>query len=134
MLLETSLENKKTKQYQIKKNDVTFVGSKSIPFQRWYPFIEGYSPDFVNALIDKYCPTARSIFDPFAGTNTTAFTANSKGINAYYSEINPLLVFLSEVKISLLKASQNTRKHISTELIRVGNDLPNIFRKYHKKK
>jgi len=25
------------------KKDVTFVRSKDIPFQRWYPYIEGYS-------------------------------------------------------------------------------------------
>src|SRR5688572_47997 len=31
------------------KKDVTFVKSKNTPFQRWYPYIEGYSPDFVKS-------------------------------------------------------------------------------------
>ena len=33
------------------KKDVTFVRSKDTPFQRWYPYIEGYSPVFVKSLI-----------------------------------------------------------------------------------
>jgi len=35
----------------VDKNDVTFVKSKDIPFQRWYPYIEGYSLEFVKSLI-----------------------------------------------------------------------------------
>ena len=38
----------------IAASDVTFKNSKVIPFNRWYPYIEGYSPDFVKSLIKKY--------------------------------------------------------------------------------
>ena len=42
--------------------DVTFKNSKNIPFQRWYPYIEGYSPNFVLNLIDKYCKDTTLIY------------------------------------------------------------------------
>ena len=61
--------------------DVTFGNSKDVPFQRWYPYIEGYSPSFVEALIDKYCPNASLIYEPFAGTGTTIYSADNKGIS-----------------------------------------------------
>ncbi|NJO01759.1 MAG: hypothetical protein HC880_08780 [Bacteroidia bacterium] len=48
------------------KKDVTFVGSKDVPFQRWYPYIEGYSPEFVKSLIIDYNIDNTIIYEPFA--------------------------------------------------------------------
>jgi len=79
----------------ITSTDSTFQSSKKIPFQRWLPYVEGYSPDFVTALLKKYAPNATSVFDPFAGTGTTVFAADSLGVKSYFAEVNPLLVFLS---------------------------------------
>src|SRR5680860_546208 len=30
---------------------VTFEGGKNLPLQSWYPYLEGYSPDFVEHII-----------------------------------------------------------------------------------
>src|ERR1700744_262241 len=58
----------------ITEKDVTFVSSKELPFQRWYPYIEGYSPEFVKSLIrDFEIETHTLIYEPFAGTGTTLF-------------------------------------------------------------
>ncbi len=102
---------------KLSAKDVTFVGSKNVPFQRWYPYIEGYSPDFVIWLIKKYSlENIANIYDPFAGTGTTVFVANSFGINTIYSEINPLLQFLIKTKLSILQSNQITRKRLSENL------------------
>lgn len=100
----------------IAASDVTFKNSKVIPFNRWYPYIEGYSPDFVKSLINKYCIGAGIIYEPFAGTGTTLFAADAMGYSTYYSEINPLLQFLIKTKLEVLKLAHNEWKIIGDEL------------------
>lgn len=100
----------------IAASDVTFKNSKVIPFNRWYPYIEGYSPDFVKSLINKYSIKEGIIYEPFAGTGTTLFAADAMGYSTYYSEINPLLQFLIKTKLEVLKLPHN-------EWGIIGNDL-----------
>lgn len=102
--------------YKINPKDVTFVSSKSIPFQRWYPFIEGYSPEFVNSLITNYCKDASCIYDPFVGTGTTIFAADRLQIQCIYSEINPLLQFLIQTKIKVLNSGFIKRQILANDL------------------
>lgn len=117
------LKNKVGKIKIIKSRDVTFVGSKKVPFQRWYPYIEGYSPDFIDYIIDTYCPDAKNIYDPFAGTGTTLFSAGYKNIDSLYSEINPLLVFLTETKIKILKDNEISRLFLSQEISSISDKI-----------
>ncbi|MBS1501314.1 MAG: hypothetical protein JST32_04585, partial [Bacteroidetes bacterium] len=94
--------------------DVTFVNSKQLPFQRWYPYIEGYSPDFVKSLIKEFSIREGAlIYEPFAGTGTTIFAADSAKISTVYSEVNPLLQFLIQVKIEILKSSKDIRQKLA---------------------
>ena len=67
-----------------KSKDVTFENSKNIPFQRWYPYIEGYSPDFVKKIITDNVPNAKLIYEPFAGTDTTMFASDILNIPTIY--------------------------------------------------
>ena len=94
----------------INEKDVTFENSKTIPFQRWYPYIEGYSPDFITSLIREYNIKNQTIYDPFCGTGTTVFAADSLNISTVYSEVNPLLQFLIQTKINVLNLGNGRRK------------------------
>ncbi len=96
--------------------DVTFKNSKKVPFQRWYPYIEGYSPNFVFNLIDKYCKDATLIYDPFAGTGTTLFASDKKGVNTIFSEVNPLLRFLIDTKVMVMSLSESERRKLASDL------------------
>ncbi len=100
----------------VTEKDVTFVKSKDIPFQRWYPYIEGYSPDFVKSLIKNYGITDTLIYEPFAGTGTTLLAADDLGLSTVYSEVNPLLQFLIQTKLNVLKAKESQRKKLSKDL------------------
>jgi tRNA G10 N-methylase Trm11 len=100
----------------VTEKDVTFVKSKDIPFQRWYPYIEGYSPNFVKSLIKNYGITNSIIYEPFAGTGTTLIAADGLGLSTVYSEVNPLLQFLIQTKLNVLKAKVTQRKKLSKEL------------------
>ena len=105
------------------KKDVTFSNSKSIPFQRWYPYLEGYSPRFVTNLIDKYCENSSLIYEPFAGTGTTIFSADNNNIKSVYSEVNPLLRFLIKVKLHILGMLMDERLLLANELFVIRNEI-----------
>ena len=39
----------------------TFRGGKEKPLHDWYPYLEGYSPQFVESVIDTFAPSAKHI-------------------------------------------------------------------------
>jgi len=113
----------------INPQDTTFVQSKNIPFQRWYPYIEGYSPEYVSNLINNYLDNnVKTIYDPFIGTGTTIFSADEFNKKTVYSEINPMLQFLIDTKITVLKSDFSIRETLSKELIEISNKLKIIFK------
>ncbi len=109
------------------ENDVTFVNSKQIPFQRWYPYIEGYSPDFIFSLVRDYNIKSGVLYEPFAGTGTTIFAADQLGINSVYSEVNPLLQFLIYAKLQVLNDTKENRINLSGKLADVSKNLKAIL-------
>jgi len=100
-----------------KSGDVTFANSKSVPFQRWYPYIQGYSPEFVKNIIANSSIEKTLIYDPFAGTGTTIFASDTMGIDTVYSEVNPLLQFLISTKLNILNTPEFLRQVIGQILI-----------------
>ena len=94
----------------------TFSGGRDEPLHDWYPYLEGYSPAFVESLIGRYCPTAANVFDPFGGTGTTPLTASRLGKKAYFSEINPILQFLIASKVAALQLHDRDRASLQARL------------------
>lgn len=122
MAFNNSLVMVKRKE-EYKTKDVTFVNSKDVPFQRWYPYIEGYSPDFVTTIIQQNVSNAALIYDPFAGTGTTLFASDSQNINTVYSEVNPLLRFLIQSKLDVLAMDVETRHEKAARLYALANNI-----------
>lgn len=104
-------------------SDITFRSSKSLPFQRWYPYAEGYSPDFVTSIISKYINFDGVVYEPFAGTGTTIFASDSMGYSTVYSEVNPVLQFLISVKLKVLALSPEARLELSEEVLSLSKKL-----------
>lgn len=127
-LIKQKVDAKGKASYSV--NDVTFEGSKNVPFQRWYPYIEGYSPDFVKGLIEEYNISNCTIYEPFAGTGTTIFAADQMGLATVYSEVNPLLQFLIETKTKILKEDNGIRVLIAGELKRISSKILEIIEAY----
>ncbi len=94
----------------------TFRGGKDEPLHDWYPYLEGYSPEFVQRLLLRYASDAQRICDPFAGTGTTPLTVAGLGRRAYYCELNPLLQFLIEVKSLAYSLNSEQRFEVFGEL------------------
>ena len=80
------------------------------PLHDWYPYLEGYSPDFVNSVLDTFAPNARRVIDPFAGTGTTPLSVAKRGGLGLYCELNPLLQFLVETKADAVVQSARQRE------------------------
>lgn len=90
---------KRSQSFNIDPVHTTFRGGKNLPLQSWYPYLEGYSPDFVRYIIDNYTnKNTKNIYDPFSGSGTTPIVASDLGYQAFYSEVNPLLQFLTNIK------------------------------------
>ena len=118
----------------IGKKDVTFSGSKDLPFQRWYPYIEGYSPDFVKSLISNYNIQDTLIYEPFAGTGTTIFAANESNLKTVYTEVNPLLQYLIQTKIKVLKSTEAQRKKLANSLKDIEKSILKSINKFEEDK
>ena len=101
----------------------TFYGGRHEPLHDWYPYLEGYSPAFVESAIGSYCPKAKSILDPFGGTGTTPLTASRIGKKAYFSEINPVLQFLTASKVVALQLPDRERVGLVADLLALVDTL-----------
>lgn len=102
---------------------VTFKGGAKEPFVRWYSYLEGYSPQFVKTILEKYAPNSTSVLDPFAGTATTAFVASQLGKTAYFCEVNPVLQFVSLTKVAVRRLDQKLRDQLAKDLMLQCNRL-----------
>ncbi|MCY4211731.1 MAG: DNA methyltransferase [Gammaproteobacteria bacterium] len=120
---------------KIRSRDITFAGSKIVPFQRWYPYIEGYSPDYIKALITNYSlESCKTIYDPFVGTGTTIFAAVPLGIKTIYSEVNPLLQFLIQAKLSILHSDGVVRQRLAAQLRQVAGQIFSSIKSFEEDK
>ena len=94
----------------------TFSGGKGSPLHDWFPYLEGYSPDFVKTVITQYAPQAKRVFDPFCGSGTTALTAAAMGIQSIYCEVNPVCRDVIDAKSLAVRLEHKERDRISTKL------------------
>ena len=101
----------------------TFNGGRHEPLHDWFPYLEGYSPAFVESVIGKFCPNAKVVFDPFAGTGTTPLTVSRLGKKALYAEINPILQFLIDSKMLTLQLGDSDRKDLVADLAILADTL-----------
>ena len=105
---------------------VTFKAGRKEPFARWYPYLEGYSTQFVESILKRYAPNAQTILDPFSGTGTTAFTASQLNRTAYFCEINPVLQFLSLTKIRVRRLKSSHRSALAKSLVQAKDELQKL--------
>jgi hypothetical protein len=73
--------------------------NKHVPFYRWYPFVEGFSGDFVKSVIRELNFEPRCCLDPFAGSGTTPLVFQENYFKCISFEINPFLFDLMMVKL-----------------------------------
>ncbi len=102
---------------------VTFQGGHEEPGHLWYPYLEGFSPEFVRHVLGTHMPDARVILDPFAGTGTTPFTVAALGLRASYCEVNPALRRVVEAKVAAATLPEGHRRAVVAELQKLADSL-----------
>lgn len=103
----------------------TFKPNQNEAIHRWYPYLEGYSGQLVKEELQKI-PKDGIIFDPFAGSGTTALAAAKFGYRAVYTEINPAMRKIARAKTQIAPEVHRNASAIE-ELISVRCQAQNIL-------
>lgn len=105
---------------------VTHQGGRGEPFHDWYPYLEGFSSEFVRKLLTEHMPGSRRIVEPFAGTGTTAVVLSQLGVECGYCEVNPAMRMVIEAKMTLGNSSNERRLHLAKRLRTISRMLPTL--------
>lgn len=84
-----------------RKQPIQFTRNFSEHVHRWAPYIQGFSAEFVQSVLDQYEDSYQNplILDPFAGCGTVLVQAKFNGYRSFGTELSPLLHFIANVKL-----------------------------------
>lgn len=85
--------------YKIYGRIMQFNKNKKEPIHRWYPFVEGYSKEFIQSILEEMNREHLVCLEPFSGSGTTALELQNNGIPCYSFEVNPLMFLIARVKL-----------------------------------
>ena len=77
-----------------------FDKNKNVFVHRWYPFVEGYSKEFIEDILDELPFKPVCALEPFCGSGTTPVELQNHNIKCYSFEVSPFMHLLSTVKLS----------------------------------
>lgn len=98
-----------------------FGKNKKVPIHRWYPFVEGYSREFIESIISEQTIVPRNCLEPFAGSGTTALELQRMNIECYSFEVNPFMYTLSNAKLKANSYNSATiKKHLKRMLTTIS--------------
>jgi hypothetical protein len=90
---------KHTDYYKTYGRIMQFNKNKKEPIHRWYPFVEGYSREFIQSIVAEMESTDLMCLEPFSGSGTTALELQNCGIPCFSFEVNPLMYLIARVKM-----------------------------------
>lgn len=76
-----------------------FNKNKTVSIHQWYPFVEGYSKEFIESILNEIDYLPESVLEPFSGSGTTALELQFKNISCTSFEVSPFMHLLSSVKL-----------------------------------
>ncbi|MFZ1023370.1 MAG: DNA methyltransferase [Thermoplasmata archaeon] len=81
------------------RGPITFASNETLPIHRWWPYVQGYSAEFVRSMIEEHgLQPGETIFDPFAGSGTTLVEGRRAGLHAVGCELLPPAALAAQVK------------------------------------
>jgi len=89
---------------------------KEQPIHRWFWFPHSFSPQLIDEILKIYpLPSDGRILDPFVGAGTTVLRARQLGYHAVGTDLSPLSLFVSQVKLTRLD-KESLEKHLQQVL------------------
>lgn len=78
---------------------MVFDKNKDVLIHRWYPFVEGYSKEFIENILSELNFIPRCALEPFCGSGTTPVELQNHGIKCFSFEVSPFMYLLTKVKL-----------------------------------
>ncbi len=78
---------------------MVFGKNKDVLVHRWYPFVEGYSKEFIEDILQELPFTPQCALEPFCGSGTTPVELQNHSIKCYSFEVSPFMHLLAKVKL-----------------------------------
>lgn len=104
----SEVSKNRSEKFESSEVGLTFKDSmKQGPFG-WYPYVEGFSANYVKNIIQTEAPS--NVFDPFGGSGTTCLAAAMAFTPSYYSELNPFMRFVADTKVNGLREAAKHRE------------------------
>ena len=108
-----------------------FNKNKELCIHRWYPFVEGYSKEFIESIVNEQNQKVDLCLEPFSGSGTTALELSTKGINCISFEVNPFMFTLSKAKLKFsLYKYRTIKSHIlkmKKYIVSLDDDKINLY-------
>ncbi|MBN2087989.1 hypothetical protein JW964_00160, partial [candidate division KSB1 bacterium] len=97
---------------------IQFLSNSSELIHRWSPYVQGFSAEFVQGIINQYKFEYQSpiILDPFAGSGTVLVQSKLNNYETYGVELNPLLHFIANTKLNTWQSNPAQLFEISKNL------------------
>jgi DNA modification methylase len=107
--------------------DATFYQCKQEPLHNWFPYLEGFGPDFVESVLLNYLPAAKRIIDPFVGSGTASLVLSALGVECGYCEANPVMREVTRIKTTAARMQAADRASLAGRIRSLAKDLPTLL-------
>lgn len=108
---------------QFNKNKNTYIHG-------WYPFVEGYSKEFIRSIIDEYRSINKRLpelcLEPFCGSGTTPLELQKLNIKCTSFEVSPFMYNLAKAKMITSYTVKSFNEYYSKIEESLKNPIENI--------
>ena len=81
------------------RGEIQFRPNTEEPVHRWWPYVQGFSADFVRATLGRHrIGRGHTVLDPFAGSGTVPVVARELGAGSVGVELMPISAFVAGAK------------------------------------
>ncbi|EAP87171.1 TRM11 family methyltransferase [Croceibacter atlanticus] len=107
--------------------EVTHTDAKKEPLHNWFPYLEGFSETFIENILNSMSESPKFLYEPFSGSGTVPVFSKRNGIHCLYSEVNPFLLELTDLKISTFDLTDIDKASFKKELYTISQNIETIL-------
>mgnify|MGYP002868967509 CR=1 FL=1 len=108
------------------KSVMQFDKNKNVIVHRWYPFVEGYSKEFIEDILAELPFTPQCALEPFCGSGTTPVELQNHQIRCYSFEVSPFMYLLAKVKLERAYDVDTLDRYIKAVSVQLEHPVDDI--------